>query len=62
MRAPGVRSRGDDPMMQRQRDLKAGLNTGGFSGSELREAGADEVYPTPLELLEALDGTPLSGV
>jgi phosphoglycolate phosphatase-like HAD superfamily hydrolase len=39
-----------------------GLNTGGFSGSELREAGADEVYPTPLELLEALDGTPLSGV
>jgi HAD superfamily hydrolase (TIGR01509 family) len=38
-----------------------GLNTGGFSDGELREAGADEVYPTPRELLEALDGTPLRG-
>jgi phosphoglycolate phosphatase-like HAD superfamily hydrolase len=37
------------------------LNTGGFSESELRDAGADEVYPTPRELLEALDGTPLRG-
>jgi phosphoglycolate phosphatase-like HAD superfamily hydrolase len=37
------------------------LNTGGFSESELRDAGADEVYPTPRDLLEALDGTPLKG-
>ncbi len=37
------------------------LNTGGFSESELRAAGADEVYPTPRELLEALDRTPLRG-
>jgi phosphoglycolate phosphatase-like HAD superfamily hydrolase len=37
------------------------LNTGGFSESELRDAGADEVHPTPRELLEALDRTPLRG-
>ncbi len=37
------------------------LNTGGFSEKELRDAGADEVYPTPRELLEALDHTPLRG-
>jgi HAD superfamily hydrolase (TIGR01509 family) len=35
--------------------------TGGFGEGELREAGADEVYPTPRELLEALDHTPLHG-
>ncbi len=37
------------------------VNTGGFSDSELRDAGADEVYPTARELLEALDRTPLRG-
>ena len=37
------------------------LNTGGFSDSELRDAGADEVHATPRELLDALDRTPLRG-
>lgn len=38
-----------------------GLLTGGFGEGELREAGADEVYATPRDLLEALDTTPLRG-
>ncbi len=36
-----------------------GLLSGGFSESELREAGAIEVYPSPVELREALDDSVL---
>ena len=36
-----------------------GLLCGGFSESELREAGAVEVYPSPVELREALDDSVL---
>ena len=35
--------------------------TGGFSESELREAGADAVFATLEELVAGLDGTPLRG-
>ncbi len=38
-----------------------GLLCGGFSESELREAGASAVFPTPVELREGLDATPLGG-
>jgi phosphoglycolate phosphatase-like HAD superfamily hydrolase len=37
------------------------LLSGGFGEAELRDAGASEVFPTPRELLEALDRTPLRG-
>ncbi len=35
------------------------LLCGGFSASELRDAGASAVFPTPIELRERLDETPL---
>jgi phosphoglycolate phosphatase len=38
-----------------------GLLCGGFGEGELREAGAARVYPTPRELVDDLDATPLSG-
>jgi HAD superfamily hydrolase (TIGR01509 family) len=37
------------------------VKTGGFSDSELREAGAAEVFESMHELLEALDGPALAG-
>ena len=41
-------------------DVKAiGLLTGGFSETELREAGAVDVFESPVELRERLDATPL---
>lgn len=36
-----------------------GLLTGGFSDSELRDAGAVDVFESPRDLLEHLDSTPL---
>ncbi len=36
-----------------------GLLCGGFSEAELRDAGASAVFPTPVELRERLDETPL---
>jgi HAD superfamily hydrolase (TIGR01549 family) len=36
-----------------------GLLTGGVSEAELAEAGADQVFASPRDLLEALDRTPL---
>jgi HAD superfamily hydrolase (TIGR01509 family) len=38
-----------------------GVLTGGFSESELREAGADAVYETLADLVGTLDDTPLRG-
>jgi phosphoglycolate phosphatase len=38
-----------------------GLLCGGFGEAELREAGADHVFGTPQDLLEALDRLPLAG-
>ena len=38
-----------------------GLLCGGFGEAELREAGAARVYPTPRELVDDLDATPLRG-
>ncbi len=35
------------------------LLCGGFSAAELRDAGASAVFPTPIELRERLDETPL---
>ncbi len=47
----------------KERDRYAiGLLCGGFGEGELREAGADEVYASPRELLESLDLTPLTGM
>jgi HAD superfamily hydrolase (TIGR01549 family) len=41
-------------------DLKAvAVLTGGFSASELREAGAVAVFESPVELRESMDSTPL---
>ena len=38
-----------------------GLLCGGFGEAELRGAGAARVYPTPRELVDDLDATPLRG-
>ncbi len=38
-----------------------GLLCGGFSEAELRDAGADQVFTDPQDLLDHLDETPLSG-
>ncbi len=38
-----------------------GLLSGGFGEAELRGAGAARVYPTPRELVDDLDATPLRG-
>ena len=49
-------------MAARARDRYAiGLLCGGFGEAELREAGAARVYPTPRELVDDLDATPLRG-
>ncbi len=46
----------------RERDrYSIGLLSGGFSEAELRDAGAAEVFPTPAELVDALDQTLLRG-
>jgi HAD superfamily hydrolase (TIGR01549 family) len=38
-----------------------GLLCGGFSEAELSKAGADQVFESPRDLLDALDRTPLAG-